>query len=92
MDINRRTSNSGFKKNQFPLGARGGAPGVGEGEFTYVIDEEIPAVEIINLDVLEKLDKLRDECIVEKGEEDYLVLQLSRLRDCIIALSEGKPC
>ena len=56
------------------------------------IDEEIPAVEIINLDVLEKLDKLRDECIVEKGEEDYLVLQLSRLRDCIIALSEGKPC
>ena len=40
MDINRRTSNSGFKKGQIPLGARGDAPGFGEGQFTTVIDEE----------------------------------------------------
>ena len=52
-------------------------------------DEErgVDEAEIINLDVLDKLDELRDEAISERGEEDYSVLQLTRLREHIISLS-----
>jgi hypothetical protein len=64
-------------------------PGAGQG-FVTPIDEEahIEPAEVINLDVLEQLDELRDECVAERGEEDYSVLQLSRLRDRIISLSQ----
>ena len=59
-------------------------------KITHVIDEEKPIepAEIINLDVLKQLDELRDECVEERGKEDYSVLQLSRLRDRIISLSQ----
>ena len=50
-------------------------------------DEEVVGAEIINLDVLKKLDELRDEAIADRGEEDYSVLQLSRLKEHIISLS-----
>ncbi len=52
--------------------------------------EDVEPAEIINLDVLNKLDELRKEAISERGEEDYSVLQLSRLREQIISLSRGK--
>ncbi len=52
--------------------------------------EDVEPAEIINLDVLNKLDELRKEAISERGEEDYSVLQLSRLREQIISLSQGK--
>jgi hypothetical protein len=51
-------------------------------------DEEIEAAEIINLDVLDKLDDLIDES--NEAEMDYAVLQLSRLKEHIISLSRGK--
>jgi len=51
-------------------------------------DEEIEAAEIINLDVLDKLDDLIDES--NEAEMDYAVLQLSRLKEHIICLSRGK--
>lgn len=57
---------------------------VGNG-IAQVIDEEIPAVEIINLDVIEKIDELLDEA--EDEEMTYAVLQLSRLKEHIISLS-----
>ena len=63
-------------------------PGAGQGLVTPIDEERrIESAEIINLDVLEELDKLRDESISERGEEDYSVLQLSRLRERIISLS-----
>ena len=52
------------------------------------IDEEIPEAAISNLKVLEKLDELRDEAVAERGEEDYSVLQLLKLKDHIISLSQ----
>ena len=60
---------------------------VGNG-ITHIIDEERPieAAEIINLDVLEKVDELIDEA--EQEEMTYAVLQLSRLRDHIISISQ----
>ena len=58
---------------------------VGNG-IAQVIDEEIPAVEIINLDVIEKIDELLDEA--EDEEMTYAVLQLSRLKEHIISLSQ----
>jgi hypothetical protein len=61
--------------------------GAGQG-LTIPIDEEIPAVEIINLDVLEKVDQLIDEAKAE--EMEYAILQLSRLREHIISLSQGR--
>ena len=57
---------------------------VGNG-IAQVIDEEIPAAEIINLDVIEKIDELLDEA--EDEEMTYAVLQLSRLKEHIISLS-----
>ena len=51
-------------------------------------DEEIEAAEIINLDVIDKVNELIDEA--EQEEMDYAVLQLSRLKEHIISLSQGK--
>ena len=56
------------------------------GNIAQVIDEEIPAAEIINLDVLEKVDELSTEA--EEDGMQYAVLQLSRLKEHIISLSQ----
>ena len=75
-----------------PLGVPGGAENryaAGMAHGMKFGDEEVEAAEIINLDVLDKLDELRDECVAERGEEDYAVLQLSRLKEHIISLSQG---
>lgn len=50
-----------------------------------VIDEEIPAAEIINLDVIKRVDELMDES--EEAGMEYAILQLSRLKEYIISLS-----
>ena len=55
---------------------------------TEPIHEEILAAEIINLDVLDKVDELLDEA--EKDEMEYAILQLSRLREHVLTLSRGK--
>ena len=68
---------------QRPVGGEGALQGI-----TTAIDEEILAAEIINLDVLEKVDELLDEA--EKDEMEYAILQLSRLREHVISLSQGK--
>ena len=68
---------------QRPVGGEGAMQGI-----TAPIDEEILAAEIINLDVLEKVDELLDEA--EKDEMEYAILQLSRLREHVISLSQGK--
>ena len=68
---------------QRPVGGEGAMQGL-----TVPIDEEILAAEIINLDVLEKVDELLDEA--EKDEMEYAILQLSRLREHVISLSQGK--
>ena len=68
---------------QRPVGGEGAMQGI-----TAPIDEEILAAEIINLDVLEKVDELLDEA--EKDEMEYAILQLSRLREHVLTLSRGK--
>jgi hypothetical protein len=68
---------------QRPVGGEGAMQGL-----TVPIDEEILAAEIINLDVLEKVDELLDEA--EKDEMEYAILQLSRLREHVLTLSRGK--
>ena len=68
---------------QRPSGGEGALQGI-----TAPIDEEIVAAEIINLDVLEKIDELEQEAD-ETGME-YALLQLSRLREHIISLSQGR--
>ena len=68
---------------QRPVGGEGALQGI-----TTAIDEEILAAEIINLDVLEKVDELLDEA--EKDEMEYAILQLSKLKEHIISLSQGR--
>ena len=58
------------------------------GNIAQIIDEEIPAAEIINLDVLEKIDELEQEA--NDAGMEYALLQLSRLREYIISLSQGR--
>ena len=82
ININRRLPGSGFEKGKIPLGARGGGPAI-SWNITKPIDEEIPEKEISNIDVLRKLDELVDECKQEKGETDYSVLQLIKLKQYI---------
>jgi len=86
ININRRLPGSGFEKGKIPLGARGGGPAI-SWNTTKIVDEEIPEKEISNIDVLKKLDELVEECKQERGETDYSVLQLSRLKEHIINLS-----
>ena len=60
---------------------------VGSG-IAHIIDEEKPieAAEIINTDVLEKIDKLIDEA--ENHDMTYAIHALGELRDHIISLSQ----
>ncbi len=69
--------------DQFELGAVGDyqVPTV-----AVIADEEVEAAEIINLDVLEKVDELIEESNDEGME--YAVLQLSKLKEHIISLSQ----
>ena len=85
-----------YRKGQLPTGYPGAG---GYSQYNYaqaggyqvptvavIADEEIEAAEIINLDVIEKVDQL-----IEEAEEDgmeYAVLQLSRLKEHIISLSQ----
>ncbi len=64
-----------------------GAP-LGASDIVQVIDEEIPAAEIINLDVLDKVEELKKEA--DNAGKEYAAFQLSRLREHIILLSQGK--
>ncbi len=68
---------------QRPSGGEGALQGI-----TAPIDEEIVAAEIINLDVLEKIDELEQEA--DEAGMEYALLQLSRLREHIISLSQGR--
>ena len=70
---------------QRPVGGEGAMQGL-----TVPIDEEgaIEKASIINHDVLDKVDELLDEA--EKDEMEYAILQLSRLREHVISLSQGK--
>jgi len=71
------------KVDQFQLGSVGDyqVPTV-----AIIADEEVEAAEIINLDVLKKLDELVDEA--ENDGMDYAILQLAELKRHIISLSE----
>ena len=64
-------------------------PGSGEGALqglTTPIDEETPEREISNLEVLDKIEELQQEA--ENEGMEYAILQLSRLREHVIALSQ----
>ncbi len=62
---------------------------VGNG-IAHIIDEEKPIepAEIINLDVLDKLDQLIDDA--ETHDMAYAIHSLGELRDHIISLSQGR--
>ena len=68
---------------QRPVGGEGAMQGL-----TVPIDEEILAAEIINLDVLKKLEELQKEA--DEDGMNYALEQLSRLKEHIISLSQGK--
>ena len=73
-----------------PLGVPGGAEnryaaGVAHG--MKFGDEEVEAAEIINLDVLKKLEELQKEA--DEDGMNYALEQLSRLKEHIISLSQG---
>ena len=70
------------RADQFELGVVGDYQ-VGT---AVAVDEEVEAAEIINLDVLEKVDELIEESNDEGME--YAVLQLSKLKEHIISLSQ----
>jgi hypothetical protein len=85
-----------YRKGQLPTGYPGAG---GYSQYNYaqaggyqvptvavIADEEIEAAEIINLDVIEKVDQLMDEA--EEDGMEYAVLQLSRLKEHIISLSQ----
>ena len=84
-----------YRKGQLPTGYPGAG---GYSQYNYaqaggyqvptvavIADEEIEAAEIINLDVIEKVDQLMEEA--EEDGMEYAVLQLSRLKEHIISLS-----
>ena len=74
------------RADQFELGAVGDYQ-VGT---AVPVDEERPTdvekAEIINIDVIEKVDQLMEEA--EEDGMEYAVLQLSRLKEHIISLSQ----
>ena len=84
-----------YRKGQLPTGYPGAG---GYSQYNYgqaggyqvgtvlVVDEEIEAAEIINLDVIDKVDQLMEEA--EEDGMEYAVLQLSRLKEHIISLSQ----
>ena len=85
-----------YRKGQLPTAypGAGGYSQYNAGQAGYyqtptvaiIADEEVEAAEIINLDVLEKVDELIEEA--EQDEMTYAVLQLSRLKEHIISLSQ----
>ena len=79
-----------YRKGQLPVGYPGGsgysAYNYNQTKSGYIVDEEIEAAEIINLDVIEKVDQLIEEA--EGDGMEYAVLQLSRLKEHIISLSQ----
>ena len=79
-----------YRKGQLPVGYPGGsgysAYNYNQTKSGYIVDEEIEAAEIINLDVIEKVDQLMEEA--EEDGMEYAVLQLSRLKEHIISLSQ----
>ena len=85
-----------YRKGQLPTGYPGAggysqynyaqAGGYQVPTVTVIADEEIEAAEIINLDVIEKVDQLMEEA--EEDGMEYAVLQLSRLKEHIISLSQ----
>jgi len=85
-----------YRKGQLPTGYPGAG---GYSQYNYaqaggyqvptvaiIADEEIEAAEIINIDVIEKVDQLMEEA--EEDGMEYAVLQLSRLKEHIISLSQ----
>jgi|TARA_R110002033_G_scaffold163400_1_gene200594 hypothetical protein len=62
-----------------------GSYGVGTAS---IVDEEIQAVEIINLDVLDKLDELLEDA--DAHGHGTTIYALGELKDHIINLSQGK--
>jgi hypothetical protein len=84
-----------YRKGQLPTGYPGAG---GYSQYNYaqaggyqvptvlVVDEEVEAAEIINIDVIEKVDQLMEEA--EEDGMEYAVLQLSRLKEHIISLSQ----
>ena len=84
-----------YRAGQLPTGGRGvyNAYELGQsGQYTVPTavvvagDEEIEAAEIINLDVIDKVEQLMEEA--EEDGMEYAVLQLSRLKEHIISLSQ----
>jgi len=84
-----------YRRGQLPFGGTGKADAYELGQSgqytvpTAVVvagDEEIEAAEIINIDVIEKVDQLMEEA--EEDGMEYAVLQLSRLKEHIISLSQ----
>ena len=65
-----------------------GSYGVGTAVIVSGDEEGVHEKEILNTDVLERLDELIDESKQEKGETDYSVFQLERLKEHIIHLSQ----
>ncbi len=79
-----------YRKGQLPVGYPGGsgysAYNYNQTKSGYIVDEEIEAAEIINLDVIDKVEQLMEEA--EEDGMEYAVLQLSRLKEHIISLSQ----
>ena len=63
---------------------------VGGQPMPSVIDEEVEAAEIINHDVLEKLDELAKDLDPENHNDRAVMTALGKLREHIIFLSLGK--
>ena len=77
-----------YRKGQLPVGYPGGsgysAYNYNQTKSGYIVDEEIEAAEIINLDVIvEELQKQADE-----DGMNYALEQLARLKEHIISLSQ----
>jgi len=64
--------------------------GPGRVPMPVVVDEEVEAAEIINLDVLEKLDELAKDLDPENHNDRAVMTALGKLREHIIFLSLGK--
>ena len=84
-----------YRKGQLPTGYPGAG---GYSQYNYaqaggyqvptvlVVDEEVEAAEIINIDVIEKVDQLMEEA--EEDGKPYTVIQLAKLKEHIISLSQ----
>ena len=84
-----------YRKGQLPTGYPGAG---GYSQYNYgqaggyqvstvlVVDEEIKEAEILNKDVLKKLEELQKEA--DEDGMNYALEQLSRLKEHIISLSQ----